>query len=62
MGGDHLMPLAATFVVGLYAAGVLLRRSPLWYEWVAAAAGVAFAVWFWITEVQRARRRRSRGE
>ncbi len=57
---SNLMPLAATLVVLFYALGVAFRRSPLWYEWVAAALGAAFAVWFWYTELKRARRRRGR--
>lgn len=54
---DKLMPLAASLVVGIYTAGVLVRRSTHWYEWLAAAAGLAFAAWFWYAEIQRARRR-----
>jgi len=54
---DNLMPLAASVVVLLFAAGVLIRQSTLWYEWAAALAGVAFAVWFWFTELMRARRK-----
>lgn len=47
-------------VVLYYFVMVIAQRSDRWYEWFAALAGVAFAAWFWFTEVQRARRRRDR--
>jgi hypothetical protein len=57
---DNLMPLAASMVIAIYVIGVIVRRSTLWYEWLAVLAGVAFACWFWYAEWQRAKRRRSR--
>jgi hypothetical protein len=57
---SNLMPLAATIVVAVYAAGVIFRRSGLWYEWLAVAAGVGFAIWFWFTEYKRAQRRKGK--
>lgn len=60
IGQTNLMPLAATVVVVFYAAGVLLQPAPAWWEYLVAAAGAAFCIWFWITELQRARRRADR--
>lgn len=57
---SNLMPLAATIVVLFYAAGVITRRPALWYEWLAVAAGVGFAIWFWFTEYKRAQRRKGK--
>jgi len=56
MHDSNLMPLAATIVAVLYALGVVVRRSSHWYEWIAAAAGAGFAIWFWLTEYRRAKR------
>jgi uncharacterized membrane protein len=55
------MPLAATIVVLFYTVGVVVRWPvAAWYEWLAAAAGAGFAIWFWITEYQRQQRRKGR--
>jgi hypothetical protein len=57
---SNLMPLAATVVVLIYAAGVIIRHGGLWYEWLAVVAGVGFATWFWFTEYKRVQRRKGK--
>ena len=58
---SNLMPIAASIVVAIYAIGVIARgRSALWYECLAVAAGVGFAIWFWFTEYKRAQRRKGK--
>jgi drug/metabolite transporter (DMT)-like permease len=55
---SNLMPLLATLVVFVYAAGVILRgKGAPWYEWAGAVAGLLFAAWFWLAELRRVRRR-----
>lgn len=59
---SNLMPVAATAVVLIYLVGVLSRwDSAPWYEWVGAAGGAGGAIWFWIWDIMRDRRRGRRG-
>lgn|GEM_PF-3003293 len=60
MQSGRAMVLAATAVVLMYMVGVIVRRSTAWWEWLAALAGLAFAVWFWFTEFRRAAERRGK--
>jgi hypothetical protein len=56
------MAIAATFVVALYLAGVVMRRADApWYEWLMAALGAGAALWFWIAEWRRQARKKGRG-
>jgi membrane protein implicated in regulation of membrane protease activity len=56
------MAIAATLVVALYLAGVVMRRGDApWYEWLMAAAGAVAALWFWTAELRRQVRKKDRG-
>lgn len=50
---SNLMPVAATFVVVLYAFGMIRSGAVPWYHWVAITAGAGFAAWFWFSEIGR---------
>jgi TRAP-type uncharacterized transport system fused permease subunit len=57
------MAIAATLVVALYLAGVVMRRADAqWYEWLMAAVGAGAALWFWTAEWRRQARKKGRGE
>lgn len=60
MDNSH-MAIAATVVVLVYATGVVLRReAALWYEWLMAALGAGFAIWFWVMDIKGSRQNRDR--